>query len=279
MTININSESNKVFNRLKFVKNISSKYKIDLDRLLDALLDAQVSLKRITQSISVSNKEYAITRIGVGPILTRYGRFYQITFKVDDNWGSYFVIAKCEFDKSAMLPKFKKNVSVFLRIDSGCSSGQLFGDLTCECREQLDSAMEMLSKQEQGLIIHIPSQDGRGKGIDFKLASLYLQEQLGLDTTESFTLLEKDDSLISLDCRDYYGVVGILKFFDINSVVIYTNNPKKLEILKENNISFKIESLAIDPTELTLKHLKAKEEVLGHDFNGEKNERLFREDK
>lgn len=268
--VNLTIQGKKIFNRLEFIKELSKKYKVNIERVVEILFDAETSRKKMTKNVMVSGKEYVVTKTGIGPIRTKHGNFYQATFEIDDEWKHYSVIVKSDIEKDSMLPNFTKHKEIFLRIDSGCTSGQLFNDITCECRDQLNLTLEKFNKKEQGIIIHIPKQDGRGKGIDFKLATLYLQEHLGLNTTEAFTLLEKDNSHISLDSRNYDGVVAILKFLGAtNNITIGTNNPKKLDVLKKNDIPFKTANIVIPPTEFTCRHLKAKEKILGHCYIGE----------
>jgi GTP cyclohydrolase II len=259
-------EEDEEFYRFNLIQKLSKKYAIRLNKLIEVLFDAEISRKEITKDISISGKNYNVKKIGIGPIVTPYGRFYQITFEINDKWKNYYVIAKAGLDKKTMLPIFDNAKPIFLRIDSGCSTGQLFGDLTCDCKEQLNLAMKVLGETEQGLIVHIPHQDGRGKGIDFKLATLYLQEQLGVDTTESFALLERDSSIHGMDSRDYEGAIAILRFLGATSnILMGTNNPKKLAALQSNKIKIiKPKPMVICPTKFTLHHLKAKKEILGH---------------
>ena len=100
---------------------------------------------------------------------------------------------------------------LLLRIDSGCETGQLFGDRTCECHQQLDLCMQKIMRRGHGLIINIPFQDGRGMGLPFKLATLQLQLDLGVHTVDSFAMLDPDGRR---DIRNYAGVIAILKFLD-----------------------------------------------------------------
>src|SRR3989344_8412842 len=111
--------------RMSFLKNLSKKRNIDFKRILEILLDAQVSLKKITKSFNINGKEYIVEKIGTGPIINRYGRFYQCTFEINDRWIKYFVITKSGLNKEYMTPCFDASKEVYLRIDSGCSSGQL----------------------------------------------------------------------------------------------------------------------------------------------------------
>jgi GTP cyclohydrolase II len=100
---------------------------------------------------------------------------------------------------------------LLLRIDSGCETGQLFGDRTCECHQQLDLCMQKIMRRGHGLIINIPFQDGRGMGLPFKLATLQLQLDPGVHTVDSFAMLDPDGRR---DIRNYAGVIAILKFLD-----------------------------------------------------------------
>ncbi len=113
--------------------------------------------------------------------------------------------------------------------------------------------------------MNIPHQDGRGMGISFKLATLWLQDTLGVDTVESASILAPGGVI---DVRTYAGVVGILRFFGIpeSSIInLASNNPKKAKVFEENG--YKIGDfvpIVIEPTEHTQKHLKAKQDKLGH---------------
>ena len=253
------------FNFSQFTRNLSQNYNIEPDKLKNLVQEAEISKRKIIKIINIAQKPYRVIKTGIGPIKTKYGNFYQMVFKVKDENLSYFVVIKSDIDKNSMLPVFNENEDIFLRIDSGCVSGQVFHDLNCDCREQLEIAMEKLSREKQGLIIHIPNQDGRGKGTDFKLATLYLQEQIGINTIEAFTLLEKDNRLENLDCRKYEGAVTILKFLDIKSrIIMGTNNPLKLKTLEENGFEVKQEPILAEVTAFTARHLEAKKKALGH---------------
>lgn len=223
----------------------------------------------VTRNIEVLDenntvRQYLVTRKGIGKIKSKYGSFWQFDFEINDRWRKYSVLVKSELNTKTLLPHFKDN-SLLIRSDCGCETGQLFGDLTCECREQLEMAMDFISKNGEGMIVHLETQDGRGLGLPFKLATLWLQEELKVDTVESAMLLSKDGMI---DIRTYEGVVAILKYFNIKpscEINLATNNPKKSEIFKKNGFLLrKYVPVIIQPTEATHRHLKAKEKHLGH---------------
>lgn len=212
-----------------------------------------------------SGKEFPleVKRTGVGRLTTARGAFWEIKFKVSDQWGEYTALVKADLDHSFM-PIFRRPQGLLLRIDSGCETGQLYGDLTCDCKYQLENAESIIERKGEGLIISIPGQDGRGKGKPFKLATLFLQEELALHTVQAAECLTNGEPI---DVRSYSGAIAVLKFLGCTSDFefdLMTNNPLKLGILSENDFNFKPMPIVVPATEHTRHHLKAKQELLGH---------------
>lgn len=137
--------------------------------------------------------------------------------------------------------------------------------MTCECHDQLNLALKTLSEIGEGIIINIPHQDGRGMGLTFKLATLWIQDILGVNTVESASLLAPGGVI---DIRTYSGAICILKFFGIPEtckINLATNNPKKAEVFAENGYAVvDYTPIVIEPNEYTKANLRAKQEYLGH---------------
>src|SRR5579862_2543818 len=70
-----------------------------------------------------------------------------------------------------------------VRIHSQCLTGDVFGSLRCDCRQQLEMALAMIAEQGAGILIY-EQQEGRGIGLMAKLQAYELQDQ-GLDTVEA----------------------------------------------------------------------------------------------
>jgi len=125
--------------------------------------------------------------------------------------------------------------------------------------------MKTIEQVGEGMIINIPRQDGRGMGLTFKLATLWIQDVLKVNTVESATLLAPGGVI---DVRTYSGVICILKFFDIpenRKINLATNNPEKAKVFAENGYTVvDYTPIVIEPNEHTELHLKAKQEYLGH---------------
>ena len=180
-----------------FHSRLSQKYDLPQRIITEEITKAKRMMMPLQKHICVNNEFYHVTKTGAGPIITPFGRFFLLNFHMNDRWQQYRIIIKATMDATFALPIFDPSKEIFLRIDSGCSPGQIYHDQRCDCREQMSLALQLLAKADQGIIIHIPEQSGRGKGMDFQLATLYLEETLGLDTIEAFTAFQGED--ISLD--------------------------------------------------------------------------------
>lgn len=237
------------------------------------------ALSPVSRTFSVvedgEEKTLTVTRVGIGPIVTEFGRFWQIEFEIDDEWGQYEVLLKADLDLGTLMPIFDTSKTIIVRPDSGCATGQRFTDRTCDCREQLHLTMKKIADVGQGIIIHMPTQDGRGKGLGFKLATLWLQDELEVNTVESASLLTHDGFI---DVRTYGGAIAILKFLGVlggngdgpNSsdparLIVAANNPEKGRVFVENGcVIVGRDPVAVAPTEYTLHHFQAKKSILGH---------------
>ena len=250
----------------EIIARISGKTKMSLknvDSFLHLVKRSMKSLlKKVTAIEDGVKHDYAVKRNGIGILNTKYGKFYQYDISINDKWRKYSVIVKAKLDKKSLLPVFKNKKQITLRIDSGCET-KIFGDLTCECDEQLKLAMEKISKIGEGIIINIPFQDARGCGLPFKLASLWLQDELKVSTVEAATLLAGK----AIDVRTYSGIICILKLFKIPNaykINLLTNNPRKMKIFNENGYHVECNSISIKLNKFTKIHLKSKQKYLGH---------------
>ncbi len=206
------------------------------------------------------DRRLEVVRFGVGPLRTPFGRFHQVAFSINDRWDGYYALVAAPLN-GELQPVFSSG-ELLVRVDSGCVTGQTYGDQTCDCKQQLDRALAEVGGEGEGVVIQIPRQDGRGLGLAFKLATLMLQEELGVDTVRASALLDPDNK--SRDERDYGGVIAILRFFglaDNARIRLLSNNPEKLTIFHENGYKHaRLRPIAIPPTEHTRQHLMAKKE-------------------
>ncbi len=230
-------------------------------------------IKYITTTLQSLRIPLSVELKGSGPLIfsesdNDIGWLYH--FEVSDEWRDYYVIYAGPVTKNFQpdISKIKLDQSVPVRIDSGCTTGIAFGDKTCECKDQLGLAIQLIRKNALGIVIHIPSQDGRGMGIDFKLRTLYLQHVDDLDTISAARSITGSDNI---DRRTYHGAIGILNYLGLDSrqkLNIATNNPDKIEaFISAGYKNIDRISMNIKKTKLTKKHLNAKKQHLNHKIN------------
>ncbi len=147
-----------------------------------------------------------------------------------------------------------------VRIHSQCLTGDVFGSLRCDCRQQLEMALSMISEQGAGILIY-EQQEGRGIGLMAKLQAYELQDQ-GLDTVEANERLG-----FKADHREFALPAGILKALGVSSVRLLSNNPDKVAALENGGIvvSERV-PCEVAASEHSEDYLKTKKEKLGHLF-------------
>ncbi len=225
--------------------------------------DVISKLRVIDKKIKFNNKIFTLKRESVAYIENSFGEFYLYHIKIDDPWKDYFVLVKSERFEDFM-PVFRKK-EIALRIDSGCMTGEVFGDKTCDCRNELNKSMKLILGLGEGMIINIPSQDGRGFGIDFKADTTVLIHEFGMDTVNAFKVLSGKKSA---EKRTYEAIIPLLEFFGIKkdkTIGVITNNPGKLSMLSDAGYKVKRIPLMIKINNPTFrKNIRSKKEELGH---------------
>jgi len=149
-----------------------------------------------------------------------------------------------------------------VRIHSQCLTGDVFHSLRCDCRRQLELALEMIAEEGRGILLY-EMQEGRGIGLMNKLRAYALQDE-GADTVEANEALGFD-----ADLRNYELPGAILRRLGLEKVRLLSNNPEKIEALEKAGVEV-VERVPciVPPQTSTADYLRTKKEKLGHLLEG-----------
>jgi GTP cyclohydrolase II len=185
-------------------------------------------------------------------------------------WGAFRILGFERAVSDASGPRIESAVALCLgdiqsapplvRIHSQCLTGDVFGSLRCDCRQQLEMALTMIAGAGAGILIY-EQQEGRGIGLMAKLRAYELQDA-GLDTVEANEKLG-----FRADHRDFALPAEILRSLRIAQVRLLSNNPDKVSALESAGIQV-VERV---PCEIALQehaenYLRTKKDKLGHLF-------------
>lgn len=138
-----------------------------------------------------------------------------------------------------------------VRLHSECITGDVFVSERCDCGPQLQESIRTIAK-EGGYLLYL-RQEGRGIGLYAKLDAYLLQYQ-GLDTYEANQSLGFEN-----DLRDYSVAANMLKALGVNRVRLLSNNPDKVEQLRDHNIDVsKVVPTGVHVTPHNREYLSAK---------------------
>ena len=139
---------------------------------------------------------------------TRWGQFRIYGFRGEtDSGGSQRVE-----EAVALVMGDVKSVPPLVRVHSQCLTGDVFHSLRCDCRQQLELSLSLITEEGAGVLIY-EQQEGRGIGLMAKLQAYELQDS-GLDTVEANERLG-----FKADHRDFTLPAEILKTQVLKTVV------------------------------------------------------------
>ena len=201
--------------------------------------------------VAVPGREQRRERIriyGEAPLPTHRGLFRTVVFR-DEATGAEHV---------AMVVGDVAGESVPVRVHSECLTSEVLGSLKCDCRAQLDRALDLIAEAGRGVLLYL-RQEGRGIGLGNKIRAYALQAE-GHDTYEANRLLGFPD-----DLRSYDVAAEMLRLLGVRTVDLITNNPLKVAGLEEAGIRVRQRVPLPSPANPhNVNYLKVKRERTGH---------------
>lgn len=217
-----------------------------------ALFAKQHDLKMITIKDLIEyrlKKERFISKIEQTRLPTKHGTFTLTCYKDELNNKQHLAMS---------MGKISPDEATLVRVHSECLTGDVFGSQRCDCGDQLDAALRLISERGSGVLLYM-RQEGRGIGLVNKLKAYNLQDQ-GHDTVEANLKLG-----FSADLRDYGVGAQILLDLGVKTFDLMTNNPKKIVGLEGYGLSLHQRvPLVVETNEHNEDYLKTKSDKMGH---------------
>jgi len=176
--------------------------------------------------------------------------------KLPTLYGTFNIQAFKEADKEHLaIYTNELSDNPIVRVHSECLTGDALGSKKCDCGEQLAFSQQLIAKQGGMIIYH--RQEGRNIGLLGKVNAYALQDK-GFNTVEANHQLG-----FKADERTYEIVEYILDYFKIQKIQLLTNNPTKIESLKDIEITKRI-PIIMESNPYNKDYLRVKKEQMGH---------------
>ena len=145
-----------------------------------------------------------------------------------------------------------------VRVHSECLTGDVLCSARCDCGSQLKLALRAIQQHGHGYLIYVRGHEGRGIGLTAKIAAYALQEE-GMNTYEANQALGYHS-----EQRDFSDAIEILKKLQLPTFTLLTNNPYKINLLREASFNFEVKSIQTTPTPQNRKYLSDKASIGAH---------------
>ncbi len=195
------------------------------------------------------NKTTFIKRVATATLPTPWGTFDLLGFQETQTQKEHIALVMGNVNTPA---------PVLTRIHSECLTGDALFSLRCDCGFQLQDALHSIAQAGRGVLLYM-RQEGRGIGLINKIKAYALQDE-GMDTVQANQALG-----FPADQRDYQLCAQILTDLGVSLINLMTNNPKKVDALKQHGIKID-QRIALQKGHNTYNdfYIRTKVKKLGH---------------
>jgi len=227
--------------RLDYLKDFAERHGLAVVYLADI-----IRFRRRTEKL--------VNRVAEAALPTRFGNFRVVVYETTVGEQTYLAVVKGDPGQCD---------APLVRVHSGCVTGDALGSLKCDCGAQLEAALRKIEEEGCGVVVYIPSHEGRGIGLSNKIKAYHLQDQ-GMDTVEANLALG-----LPVDMRDYGLGAQVLADLGVRRMRLMTNNPRKYAALSGYGLEV-VERVPLEtpPTEYSERYLQTKRDKMGHLLTG-----------
>jgi GTP cyclohydrolase II len=161
-----------------------------------------------------------IVRLADRELKTRFGVFQEYLYYDGQSESAALVMGDV-----------KGQAAVLCRVHSACMAAHVFNSIECDCREQMEIAQSLIQAAGRGVIIWL-DQEGRGNGHYALIQAARYAEEHSVPQTEAYRTLG-----FSEDARSYASAAAILSDLGVESIVLITNNPEKVNLLTRDGVN------------------------------------------
>ena len=200
-------------------------------------------------AVSLLRPRRPIRHVATAPLPTEYGAFHIHVYEHQPTGQTHVALVRGEM---------RDGENILARLHSSCVTGDIFHSARCDCGAQLDSAMQRIAAEGQGVLVYL-NQEGRGIGLANKIRAYGLQDE-GYDTVEANERLG-----FAPDGRDYRLGAEILRDLGVKSIRLLSNNPLKQVGIEAHGLKVtELLPLEIPASDHSRRYLLTKKHKMGH---------------
>ena len=159
-----------------------------------------------------------IVKLATGTLKTKFGEFQEALYYDGQKESIALYMGQIE-----------NGEDILCRVHSSCIFGHYFNSIECDCQEQMDISQELIQREGKGIVILL-DQEGKGNG-HFALLNSVKYKRKGFKQADAYVAAG-----FKKEARDFSSAGKILQDLGIKSVRMLTNNPKKVDTLRQQGI-------------------------------------------